>query len=487
MCDVKTETEQEIKMHILDTHLKEHLTKAWPSFKGISLQNTPTKSEDNVSVSSISLQAFQSSNSDAKKAPHGNKSTPNDNTVFHSNDLALHSPTHHNKVAMVKEADSDLFCPFASVCSFDSNTTQKLKRHVESVHPNITSFSCIFPSCDFTSTHSLKLYSTHLRSEHPEQIKTSIASIREKRSNPSDIFSMKTPNVNSDKLGMTVTNGTTTNRNTFLIMPTSEENQFQPVIKTRSVQIIQGAKDNGMIAVSSSDFGTVHQKRINANSDFQWATETLNKDQLCCSTKASFEHNINHECYLSKNCQMGIYSNRLLYVPKLTTNSALSSVSFYSEANTLSKEGSIDPNVIDVIREDIEDDNLHQRSNSKHGKVIEKPNLATKINKMLQTVIQDSRDAEEIASSEQMKTQDTSIFFENPGFPLLPLHQCNICYKVLKSKGGLKRHISSVHSEVIYTCTLCQFSTRSRSQLGRHQKKHGITTEMPPKEPSEFI
>ena len=492
MCDVKTETEQEIKVHILDTHLKEHLANAWPSFKGISVVNTTTKLEDNVSITSKSFQESQSSNTDGNKETHGNKLSPNADTVFQINDLALHSPTHHNKEVMAKEADSDLFCPFASACSFDTNTTQKLKRHLESLHPNITSFSCIFPSCDFASTHSLKLYSTHLRSEHAEQVKTSLASLREKRSNPSDIFSMKTLNDNNDKLGMTVTNGTNSNRNTFLIMPASEENQFQPVIKTKSVQIIQGATDNGMIAVSSSDFGSVQAEQTNANTDFGRATTILNKDKLSCFSNASSGQNINNECCLSKNYQMGIYSNTLLSFPTLTNNSNMGSVSSYLEANTLSKEGSIDPKVIDVIREDIEDDNFHQRNNSKHGKGIEKPNLATKINKMLETVIQDSRDAEEIASIEQstlnaMETQNALKKDENPGFPLLPLHQCNICYKILISKGGLKRHIRSVHNEDIYTCKECPFSTRSPSQLGRHQKKHGITTEIPPKESSAFL
>ena len=94
MCDVKTETEQEIKVHILDTHLKKHLTNSWPCFKGISMENTTIKAENKGSVRSNSFQDFQSSKTDAIKETHGNKSSPNADTVFQINDLTLHSPTH---------------------------------------------------------------------------------------------------------------------------------------------------------------------------------------------------------------------------------------------------------------------------------------------------------------------------------------------------------------------------------------------------------
>merc|ERR1712110_621780 len=153
MCDMKKETERQIKVHILDIHLKEHLTSDWPWFKGISVEKTATKSKFNVSASSNNFQGFESSNTGTIKETHGNKSLPNSITAVQINKLPLHTPAHHNKEVMVKEADSDLFCPFAGVCSFNTNTTQKLKHHIESLHPKITSFSCIFPSCEFSSTH----------------------------------------------------------------------------------------------------------------------------------------------------------------------------------------------------------------------------------------------------------------------------------------------------------------------------------------------
>ena len=135
-----------------------------------------------------------------------------------------------------------------------------------------------------------------------------------------------------------------------------------------------------------------------------------------------------------------------------------------------------------------------------------KPSLETKFNSMLATVIQDDTNAVNekdleifrsnirdfsIEYANQIPVSNVASFQEdkvpervnnqnpmsiaqdrqsNP-FPLLPLHQCQICSRILSSKRGLKRHEIKIHTKNVFTCSECKYSTGSRSQLNLHKRK----------------
>ena len=181
---------------------------------------------------------------------------------------------------VVKEADSDLFCPFASVCFYHTNTTLRLKRHIESFHQkDMSTYSCIFPSCSFEPSPSLKQYSAHLRTDHPKDVKKTLDFIRSNKLRSPEVFSMQSPSINvaelpndtiesRDKGGSQITS--------FLILPSNEQAQCQFGIKTKSAQIIQGAKDNGLIAIPSE---TISTSTLGQTIDKNKSTKTCDTSQ----------------------------------------------------------------------------------------------------------------------------------------------------------------------------------------------------------------
>merc|ERR1712018_561274 len=120
--------------------------------------------------------------------------------------------------------DSDLFCPFASVCFFHTNTTLRLKS-----------------------------YSAHLRDIHLEDVKKTLTFIRSKKPKSSEMYTLSTSEKDNmeSPFSRIETNGIDSQQGTFLIVPSGKQRQFRPIVKTKSAQIIQGAKLNGFSAISS--------------------------------------------------------------------------------------------------------------------------------------------------------------------------------------------------------------------------------------------
>ena len=132
-----------------------------------------------------------------------------------------------------------------------------------------------------------------------------------------------------------------------------------------------------------------------------------------------------------------------------------------------------------AILEDIDDERSSTSSSGSFENDTITPNLATKTNTLLKEVKEECKIYSSLCLSHLVSKYTSDKSEENQQFsyqqipPLLPLHQCKICNKILRSKGGLKQHMSLVHNNVLLACTNCNaFSTRSRLAFARHQKKH---------------
>ena len=132
-----------------------------------------------------------------------------------------------------------------------------------------------------------------------------------------------------------------------------------------------------------------------------------------------------------------------------------------------------------AILEDIDDERSSTSSSGSFENDTITPNLATKTNTLLKEVKEECKIYSSLSLSYLVSRYKSGKSEENQQFPyqqippLLPLHQCKICNKILRSKGGLKQHMSLVHNNVPLTCTICNaFSTRSRLAFARHQKNH---------------
>ena len=114
---------------------------------------------------------------------------------------SLDGPPVGNKEKHINEADSDLFCPFAFMCAYDTNTTPRLRRHLIEVHAitQKSTFNCIFSSCHLLQpSQNLKEYSNHLRTVHGDDIKRALATLRQQKAKSSLligllVFSTLTP------------------------------------------------------------------------------------------------------------------------------------------------------------------------------------------------------------------------------------------------------------------------------------------------------
>ena len=207
MCDLRTKTEQEVKYHLLETHLKEHLTETL-SNSDVEESNPCTSTGDTdfdknrkereAVVNNISCDKSIEENGDhhviSSKMPSADGATSADShLMLRKNDIECNSNVisesfvsssqmFRRTIARCKEADSDLICPFSDMCCFDTNTTQRLRHHINEAHKdcNIPKFGCIFPPCNFERTESLKQFSTHLRQNHAEEVKAALKCRREK-------------------------------------------------------------------------------------------------------------------------------------------------------------------------------------------------------------------------------------------------------------------------------------------------------------------
>ena len=161
---------------------------------------------------------------------------------------SLDGPPVGNKEKHINEADSDLFCPFAFMCGYDTNTTPRLRRHLIEVHAKTqkSTFNCIFSSCHLLPpSQNLKEYSNHLREVHGDDIQKALAAIRQQKAKSSDLFVKQKFSTMENKCNA-VNDNNSREVGTFLIHTDVQNSPLQSaVIKTSSDKIIDGAKKNG--------------------------------------------------------------------------------------------------------------------------------------------------------------------------------------------------------------------------------------------------
>ena len=50
--------------------------------------------------------------------------------------------------------------------------------------------------------------------------------------------------------------------------------------------------------------------------------------------------------------------------------------------------------------------------------------------------------------------------------------RCEVCDQELKDKSKLERHVQSLHREILYSCEMCNFQTRSEASFKLHTQSH---------------
>ena len=410
---------------------------------------------------------------------------------------SLDEPPVANKVNHINEADSDLFCPFAFMCGYDTNTTPRLRRHLIEVHAKTqkSTFNCIFSSCHLLQpSQNLKEYSNHLRTVHSDDIKKALAALRQQNAKSSDIFVKQKFSIMENKCNA-VNDNNSREVGTFLIHTDVQNSPLQSaVIKTSSDKIIHGAKKNGFFVAplpplsNSSKVPSVNGSAItNTVSD---ATRISSPTvDLFHSNQALEKKSLSTICYLPQYSEA--HSSLVLQSSEeYTTNKYTNRQGGRDEHRKPENHGERNK-MLSAILEDIDDEISSTSSSGMSKNDAITPNLATKTNNLLKEVKEECKMYSSLSLSYLVNRYKSGKSEENQQFPyqqippLLPLHQCKICNKILRSKGGLKQHMSLVHNNVPLTCTICNaFSTRSRLAFARHQKNHFQYPIMPYSRPS---
>ena len=488
ICNLRTMTEKEIKVHILETHL------------GLRHQSTESKEAPDGFVNT---EPTKDKFAQIFACPKKNKfvtelraNSPKGNHVECKGNISLLSNFRPSvwEEKRIKEAESDLFCPFASICSFDTNTTQKLKRHIDDAHPNASVFSCIFPLCNYGTTNSLKQYSTHLRIKHTEEVRNVLKFVRDMKTKTDDFVLVQNLINKYSGYSSIAPNENTHYDNTFIIMPHSNSNELQPLIKTTSKQIVQGAAHNGFLAISPAALSSHRLRGANKPFTEKIESEISKKGTNINSPPGVFAVEPCNNYYLSSNTQHDL--------PNLNLKSSICFGDTLGMEPLETEEMKLNRKEIDLILEDIEDDIADSKRHSFESSGADRPSLETKANKMLETVINDpgmgGKPPLEITNAESIERSETvsslQISFSRPltfsrnkhnqishsnknqkqknTSPVLSSNQCKICAKILGSEVGLSRHITISHKEVRFKCRGCKFYTTSYLKFNRHQKSH---------------
>ena len=398
---------------------------------------------------------------------------------------SLDGPPVGNKEKHINEADSDLFCPFAFMCAYDTNTTPRLRRHLIEVHriTQTSTFNCIFSSCHLLqSSQNLKEYSNHLRTVHGDNIKKALVALRQREAKTSDLFVKQKFSIMENKSNA-VSDNNSRDVGTFLIFTDEQTSPLQsPAIKTSSGKIIDGAKKNGFFVAplpplsNSSKVPSVNGSAItktlsDATRILSPAEDLSNSNHA--SAKKSLSRIFNLPRYSEANSSLALQS-----LEEDTTNKCTHRQRGRDEHSHQEKHNERNK-MLAAILEDIDDDISSTKPSGRLENEAVAPNLATKTNTLLKEVKEECKIYSSLSLSYLVSKYTSGKSEENQQFPyqqippLLPLHQCKICNKILRSKGGLKQHMSLVHNNVLLTCTECNaFSTRSRLAFVRHQKKH---------------
>ena len=398
---------------------------------------------------------------------------------------SLDGPPVGNKEKHINEADSDLLCPFAFMCAYDTNTTPRLRRHLIEAHriTQTSTYNCIFSSCHLLQpSQNLKEYSNHLRTVHGEDIKEALATLRQQKAKSSDLFVKQKFSIMENKSNA-VSDNSSKDVGAFLIYTDVQKSPLQSaVIKTSSGKIIHGAKKNGFFVAplpplsNSSKVPSENGSAI--TSSVSDATRILSPaENTFHSNQAPEKKGHSRICYLPRHSEAN--PSLVLQSAEEDTKNKYTNRQEDRDENSHEEKHNERNRMLTAILEDIDDEISSTSSSGRLQNEAITPNLATKTNKLLKEVKEECKIYSSLCLSHLVSRYTSGKSEENQQFsyqqipPLLPLHQCKICNKILRSKGGLKQHMSLVHNNALLTCTACNaFSTRSRLAFTRHQKKH---------------
>ena len=204
MCHLKAPTEDEVKRHIFKVHLGQPVIKTETDSTTTTLplelnlstlqphppDHSPNPNQQPQQQLRIVQQAPPNANhhsqhtiiiEDPSGAHHSilpkkeavieiiDDATP----LLHHNTSSILEPLvlESSPSANVTNPMSDLICAF---CAFNTNDVSTLESHIKSVHPNSgNSYPCMF--CNFKATNSVRLFCTHLRVVHGNEIKSALS------------------------------------------------------------------------------------------------------------------------------------------------------------------------------------------------------------------------------------------------------------------------------------------------------------------------
>ena len=189
MCHLKAPTEDEVKRHIFKVHLGQPVIKTdteIPLELHLGTLQPPPPPEQNPPTQQIRFvhqpeNANHSHHTIIIEDPSGNSILPKkeavieiiDDSGYRHNTSSILEPLVLDSVssAVTNPNVNDLICAF---CAFNTNDVNILESHIKSVHPNSgNSYPCMF--CNFKATNSIRLFCTHLRVVHGNEIKSALS------------------------------------------------------------------------------------------------------------------------------------------------------------------------------------------------------------------------------------------------------------------------------------------------------------------------
>jgi len=194
MCHLKAPTEDEVKRHIFKVHLGQPVIKTETEIPlelhlG-TLQPPPPPTDHNPPPQQIRfIHQPENANSHSQQHtiiiedPSGNSILPKKEAVieiiddagginYRTNTSSILEPLVLDSVSsVVANPVNDLICAF---CAFNTSDVSILENHIKSLHPNSgNSYPCMF--CNFKATNSIRLFCTHLRVVHGNEIKSALS------------------------------------------------------------------------------------------------------------------------------------------------------------------------------------------------------------------------------------------------------------------------------------------------------------------------
>jgi len=188
MCHLKAPTEDEVKRHIFKVHLGQPVIKTEteiPLELHLSTLQAPPPPEHHQPPQQIRF-IHQPENANHSQQhtiiiedPSGNSIFPKKEAVIEIiDDSGINYRTNTSSIleplvldSVVANPVNDLICAF---CAFNTSDVSILESHIKSMHPNSgNSYPCMF--CNFKATNSIRLFCTHLRVVHGNEIKSALS------------------------------------------------------------------------------------------------------------------------------------------------------------------------------------------------------------------------------------------------------------------------------------------------------------------------